>query len=97
MAWGITIKNVFIPRVKKEEIESLIEINEANISVNKERLLILASSTPRDVKLNSGEYVTWEYYVLEEVNKIVEEITSKAKELELLYVARNNFDDIIQD
>ena len=77
MSWGITIPNVYLLRVTKDELPTTLEEAEDELRDARERLLALACSTPRDVV--HGEHVErWEDYVCVEVRELVGRVAGNA-------------------
>ena len=50
MSWGVQITtDIFVPRVRKEELESKIQENEDLIAMHEKELSMLISASPREV------------------------------------------------
>ena len=97
MGWGMRIKNVFVSRTRKADIEFKMEEHDAIIKYTEDRLRILAAMTPRDMEDEEGNKIYWLDYVLHETNEAFTELAEAHGELKLLTVAMNNIDDVIDD
>lgn len=50
MTWGVQITtDIFVPRVRKEDLESKIQENEELIAMHEKELAMLISASPREV------------------------------------------------
>ena len=88
MGWGLKVDNVFLSRISKLKMKEILSDNERILKYYRDKLLQLATATPRDV---DGEY-TWEDHVLTEVNETVKEIIEMAGINFILFQAIENPD-----
>jgi len=50
MTWGVQITtDIFVPRVRKEELESKIQENDELIAMHEKEIVMFAAANPRDV------------------------------------------------
>ena len=68
---GLFLKDVFIPGVKKETIEHEIEQILTFISFDRDKLIALAASSPRQMKDVEGNLIDWIDYACFEVKEIL--------------------------
>ena len=93
MSWGMIIKNVFVSRRTKDRIESdIIELKD-NIEYYRQKLLILASSSPIDITSGS-DTIPWCDYVLTEVNELVDSLIDDAFDLRILNIAKDDLNEV---
>jgi len=97
MSWGLQFKaEIFIPRVRKTDVENKIKENEEYIGFLEKEMLMLSISNPRDIaskeNIESGE-------IVHEIHVRVEELFYNYKETlqetQLLYIALENINDIL--
>ncbi len=70
--WGTVLNNVYLSRISAQGAESEQESEELLIQMFRDELMVLAASTPRDVKDDEGYTDRWEDYVRRRVSEIVE-------------------------
>lgn len=90
MGWGLNIKNVYLSRVKIDDIEETINEYEGIIERSKEMLIAFAASTPRDIKDDAGYTMQWEEHILQNIGLLVDDIADAAGTLSKLYEAQEN-------
>jgi hypothetical protein len=73
MSSATTLNNIVACRLHKHNAQDEIESAERTIRYCRDRLLVLAASTPRDVDEGSGP-VPWHDYVLHEIDDLLETI-----------------------
>lgn len=71
MGWGTVVNNVYLSRISAQGAESEQESEEQLIQMYRDELMILAASTPRDIKDEDGTE-QWEYYIRRRVAEIIE-------------------------
>ena len=96
MGWGLIINNVYVNRIRKDDIEPKIYECEKSIQYCHENLVALASACPRDIK-DGDDMITWEEHVLRETERLVDEIVESAQLLNLLYIAKEADDKDIEE
>ena len=77
MGWGTTVQ-VYLNRITPDEMEDKIEDAEHSLQWARERLLVLAASTPRTVLDEHGNPWNWEEYIQSEIGDIMETIEEEA-------------------
>lgn len=92
MGWGLIINNVYLNKVTKEQLPELKEECKEDILKIKERLMILAASSPRMV-----EEMDWTDYVQREVSNLVEELSELVVKQHLSEIALDNPEDVTSD
>ena len=88
------LKDVFIPGVKKETIEHEIEQILTFISFDRDKLIALAASSPRQMKDVEGNLIDWIDYACFEVKEILSSLEDSYSELTYLNLVKNNLDEI---
>ena len=91
---GLFLKDVFIPGVKKETIEHEIEQILTFISFDRDKLIALAASSPRQMKDVEGNLIDWIDYACFEVKEILSSLEDSYSELTYLNLVKNNLDEI---
>lgn len=90
MGWGIHINNVYLPRIKLNEVDQKIEKHEQNIEISKLKIIAISASTPRDIHSEDGFIIRWEDYIIQEITKLIENIGEDISILDKLYIIRDN-------
>jgi len=88
MEWGLTFKDVYLSRVHLAEVDCELEDVTRDINTIKDTLLVLAASTPRDVKDEEGVIEAWEEKIVREVNYALEELSDLMVKRYLLRLAQ---------
>lgn len=96
MGWGLIIKNVYLSRVRKEEVKDVIETCDKDIQHAKERILMLAAAGPGLAPRGEQEEDPMTY-VHSEVEQAVSEIEDAAVKRFLCHVADDNPEDVEAD
>ena len=99
MSWGTQVKaNVYVSRVKKDEVDEIIDNNNKMIVMFEKELLMLTSSTPRDVVSDATKK---EGDIISDLRIRVDEILEAYKECVqqnvLLEIIKENIDQAIED
>lgn len=89
MSWGLIVKDVFVRNVSKDYIDDNIRECENFISRCKEKLLMLASSTPHPI-LEDGENINWIDYVHSEINEMWGFLLEMAYKKNILEIAKES-------
>lgn len=92
MGWGIIINNVYLNKVTKNELPGVIEECELDIRNIREKIMILAASTPRQV-----EEIDWTDYIHREITDLMSEYEDTCIKLHLARIALENPQDTIVD
>ena len=80
MAWGVMVKDVYLSRKRKIDLQDIYDENKDIIQNCEKQLLQLASATPRD-RIDGDNFIErWELYVKNEVADIMEAICNAAGE-----------------
>lgn len=94
MSWGITIKNVDLLGVRKDELESKLTENESMIQYHKEQLIAIAVYTLPTVIEGDSEPVSLIDYSVMRINEIVDSLRELCIENNLIQIALDNIDDV---
>jgi hypothetical protein len=94
MGWGLWIKDIYVSRVRKDELPEKKEECEERLDYLKEKLLVLAAAAPRDVDDGSGMKILWEEHIIKEVDYIFNEIIDNAIMLDLCREALRDLDKV---
>jgi hypothetical protein len=70
MSWGIEIPEVYLSRVKIDELEDYRDAAEESIQEAKEHILVHMAAYPRDFKDEFNNDWTWENHIQVELNII---------------------------
>jgi hypothetical protein len=94
MGWGVeTNADIYVPGVRKDQIENEIEKNDDLISTFEREILMLVSSTPRDVVSddvkNDGDII---FHLRIKVEEILESYKDCIRQNTLLDVIKDNID-----
>lgn len=94
MSWGVYVKaDVYVSRVGKNEVEDKIEDNNRMMEMFEKELLMLASSTPKDV---ASDEVKREGDIISDLRIRIEEIFEAyrdcMRENTLLKIVQENID-----
>lgn len=94
MSWGVYVKaDVYVSRVGKNEVEDKIEDNNRMMEMFEKELLMLASSTPKDV---TSDEVKREGDIISDLRIRIEEIFEAyrdcMRENTLLKIVQENID-----
>lgn len=74
MSESITIRNYEVRHVTKDTIEESLEDCEETMARVREELLVLAATTPRDVRSDyDGELVDWHWHLPMKIRELLEE------------------------
>ncbi len=99
MGWGTQFKaDIYLSRQRyssKAEVQCEIEDNEQMLKEQKERLLMYASATPKDVLVGEGEPTMYDLWL--EVSELIDSHTSLAIQTYKLELLLENFDTIEKD
>ena len=87
MGWGITIKGVFVSRVRKDEIAGQLEELEESIARTKQELMVLAF----DPALEDDN---WYAYYVREFNTLMESLEEDIGLRTLLNRAQRDMDNV---
>lgn len=75
MGWGLIIKDVYFNKVTKNDLPDVLEDADESIKTARERILILAASTPRSVASGEENYnIDWNEHIRTEVDDIMEDL-----------------------
>ena len=97
MGWGLIINNVYLNRVTKDRLETVVEESEEMIKYCKEKLLAMACYTHPTVKNEEGQEENIMDYSVSEINQIFEELGSEIVKLHLASIAIENPEDVTED
>ena len=90
MGWGITIKEVYVSRATKEGLDAQIEEQEDLQRMYEDELLIMCAESPRDVKNDDGNVVTWEEHISFKFRETIQNYKECVRRLNLLYIAKES-------
>ncbi len=96
MGWGINIKNVFLARVHKSELEYKKQEHEHSLSSIQNRLIALGSYTG-NTYFDGDENIALPEYVSREIPVLLEEYQEIAIELGLIERALCNLDNVEEE
>jgi len=74
MSDGTTLNGVYAPGIHRSNAGAVVRDATGAIQHSRDRLLMLAVSTPRPIADGAGEPVAWHHYALREVDDAVDEI-----------------------
>jgi hypothetical protein len=97
MGWGIIIPEVYLSRVKISELEDEQERLIQDIRGYKEALLVLAASTPINMKYDNGDEMPWIEYIHIRTNEILQDLEVDMRKLQLIQLALDNKSEITED
>jgi len=104
MGWGLVINEIYLSRVTRNELDERIEDEKDTIQDLRDRLMILAAATPRDIKILEGppggfgsSLETWEDHVKREINGILKDLADANWQLRLMEIAKDNPEDVVED
>jgi len=93
MGSGLTVKaEWYFSKVLKSEIEKEIYSKQYLIRKIQDMVLILAASTPREVKEEGHDAVSWEEYIQYEIPRLLEELRDLECDLGVLEYAKEHPD-----
>jgi len=94
MGWGTTADvEVYLGRTPKGEIGERIAELEGDLGVLRDRLMVLAASSPRRVEEDGGRSWDWGEYCRMEVSEVMEALGDSHRELERLYLVRGAMEE----
>jgi hypothetical protein len=98
MSWGVYVKaDVYVSRVGKNEVEDKIEDNNRMMEMFEKELLMMASSTPRDV---ASDDVVKEGDIISDlrirIDEILEAYRESVRENTLLEIIKENIGKAIE-
>lgn len=73
MSWGLIVNDMFLPRVCVDDLEDRLKETNEFIKHIREKLLILAATSPRDIN-EDGHFKLWEDHVHIEINTLLDEL-----------------------
>jgi hypothetical protein len=94
MSWGLNIKNVFLPRVTKTELESKLEENNDLLSYYEKQLIAMAVYLRPNIINDEGEKINIIDYCTNRIPDILESYREKAEENRLIKEALKDIDEI---
>lgn len=97
MGYGIIIKNVYIPGVKKDYLHEKLEEIKDYIKMDEDMLLALAAVTPHPVFYDSGEPMEWVEYVTMKVSRLNESIAEYRRMEFIISYALEHLEDVEDD
>lgn len=74
MGWGVTIDNIYLHRLRKDQLQSTLEENESLILDAETRIFQWVSATPREIYDGEGNVTHWEDHVRQELNDILADL-----------------------
>ena len=100
MGWGLTIKDVFLSKITKKDLESKLEDNKSLIRMYEGDLIALASYTHPTIKngdFSDGEEISIVEYMPMKIREIMDSLEEIHGENRLIYIALSDLDNIVDD
>lgn len=97
MGWGTILKEVYINRVRPDDVERFMEEEESLIQMYRDDLMMLAAATPREV--NDGDSIEpWEDYASRRVGEAIKGLMESAvNQYQLNLIKEADPNDIVHD
>ena len=96
MGWGLIIKQVCFNKVHRSELPDIVEDADYSIGQARDKLLLMAASTPRPVETEEGR-IDWNDHVHAEVADILDGLEEDIIRRYLAKLCINNPDDVTED
>jgi len=89
MAWGLIIDGMYLARVHLDELEEELKQVESNIKYCRERLLMYAAASPRDIVVKDN-IESWDDRIYYEINAILDDYAEQCYRRILIIEAMEN-------
>jgi len=96
MGVGITIKNVYVPDITKDRLESRLADIERYIGIIKGQMIALAASSPYPTAYTNGEPMEWADYIANKTQELMDGLVEYETERFLLTYAIENINDVVE-
>ena len=90
MGWGLTIKDVYVPRVTEESLEHEIETTQDLITSYETEIKMLISSDPATLNKAGDGVNAWVEWLPNEVDNLLYEYKEAVSKLHMLELAEEN-------
>ena len=97
MGVGIIIKEVYVPDVTIDSMESRLTDVEEYIKIIRGQLIALAASSPYPVQFDDGVPMDWADYAESRTRDLMNDLTEYETERFLLAYAIENINDVVDD
>jgi hypothetical protein len=94
MGWGVNIKNVYLNKVTKGNLEAELNEAESMVKFYRDKILTLMAATPRVIKDVEDNPTEWEDHIMFEMNDMWEDLEHYIIREYLCKVALNDLEEV---
>ena len=97
MGWGLIIKDVYVNRVRKDQLPDKIEETKEMIEHLEDGIKALAFGQPRDVQSEGGQFTPWEDYAPPALRDILDGLKDMYIKQYLYELAADDLNEVEED
>jgi hypothetical protein len=92
MGWGMTVKDVYVSRVTRKDIDNRLEDAKDEVNLHRDYLRALAMSTPRPQTMPGGEQIDWIEWAGQEFDQTMQSLEDAIWMKHILTIAKENIE-----